>query len=174
MTINVYLAGPIAGCTKTEANDWRHWAATELAKFGLNGISPLRCEPLIGERYMLNHADPRFGTSRAIASKNLMDVNRCDAVLAYMPNEIVEGRPSYGTIIEMAWAKALVRPVILVTDNAYLREHPVVDACVNWHLDTLDEAIETLAGLFQDYALPAITVMPRLRVDGQVLSEIAP
>lgn len=150
--VNVYLAGPIAGCTLGEANDWRNEVIPRLAEFGVIGISPLRCEPIIGERYTLNYQDPKFGTARAIASKNKMDVQRCDALLAYLPTELVARRPSYGTMIEMAWASWAGRPVLLVTDDPYLQQHPVVDACVNWFLDDLADGIETLRGLLAIYA----------------------
>ncbi len=68
MKPTVYLAGPIAGCDKGEANDWRWHVAGKLRASGIVGISPLRCEPLVGERYMVGYEDPRFGTARAIAS----------------------------------------------------------------------------------------------------------
>ena len=50
MTKYVYLAGPIMYCDRAEANDWRYEVANNLMEGGLVGISPLRCEPLIGER----------------------------------------------------------------------------------------------------------------------------
>src|SRR5258706_8501454 len=72
----VYLAGPISGCTGPEAHDWRVNVSGQLARHFIKGVSPLRCEPLRGERYSLTYEDPRFGTARAIASKNFMDVQK--------------------------------------------------------------------------------------------------
>ncbi|MDG5715635.1 hypothetical protein, partial [Acinetobacter baumannii] len=77
---HVYLAGPIVGCNKAEANDWLKSVDLELmreSKDRVRGISPLRCEPIIGERYLLNYEDPKFGTARAIGSKNMADVRWC-------------------------------------------------------------------------------------------------
>lgn len=147
MMRTVYFAGPIAGCTKGEANDWRDEFARRLADIGVRGVSPLRCEPLIGERYMLNYVDPRFGTPRAIASKNAYDVRSCDLTLAYLPREIIERRPSHGTIIELAWAHILGKPTILVTDDPYLQEHPVVQACAGWNLDNFEDAYDVIVGV---------------------------
>ncbi len=82
----VYLAGPIKGCKEADAKDWRRYVAEELDAYGIAGISPLRCEPIVGERYGVGTDDPKFGIARAIMSKNLYDVKACDAILAYIPD----------------------------------------------------------------------------------------
>lgn len=146
----VYLAGPIAGCDKGEANDWRSWICDQFAE-GIVGVSPLRCEPLIGDRYNLQYDDPRFGTPRAIAAKNEFDTRLCDMVLAYLPREMNERRPSYGTILEIAWAHMLGKQVILVSDDPYVMKHPVIDGAVGWKLSTLDEAVDVINGVMEVY-----------------------
>ena len=157
----LYLAGPIAGCTDREANDWRKDVGRRLRTYNIMGISPLRCEPLHGERYATpidmaglktEQADPRFGTARAIASKNMFDVMNCDMTLCFLPLAICAQRPSYGTVIELAWAKMYGKPAILVTDDPYLGNHPVVGACASWILPTLDDAVDVVTGILGDYA----------------------
>ena len=111
----------------------------------------MRCEPLIGERYELQYDDPTFGSARAIASKNLFDVQQCDMTLAYLPRELENRRPSYGTVCELAWAHLLRKPVILVTDDLALVRHPLISACAGWLLRDLDEAIEVVLGLLLTY-----------------------
>lgn len=81
----IYLAGPIFGATGAEANDWRRDMTARLAPHGIVGISPLRCEPMVGERYDVAYADPCFGTPEAILGKNFLDLRACDLTLAYMP-----------------------------------------------------------------------------------------
>lgn len=147
----VYLAGPIAGCDHNEANDWRDYVAGKLHLAGIIGVSPLRCEPLIGDRYKLQHSDPRFGTARAIAAKNLFDVRRCDMVFAFMPNELVSRQISLGTTVELAWGFSYHKPTILVTTNELLRSHPVVQACVSWSLSNLEEGIDVCLGVLRIY-----------------------
>jgi len=146
----VYLAGPILGCTEGEANDWRDELSFALDDIGVIGVSPLRCEPIHGERYGHGtETDPRFGTARAISSKNRLDVNMCDMTLCYFP----DGTPlSKGTLIELAWANAYGKPTILVTTEPSLIEHPVVQACASWIVPTLDDAFEIIAGVLQVYA----------------------
>lgn len=150
----VYLAGSIAGCDHGEANDWRGRVSASLAPHNIRGISPLRCEPLHGDRYDVGYPDPRFGTARAIASKNLNDVKMCDFTLCYMPQALNERRLSVGTLIELAWAHALGKSTILVSDYQFLLEHPVVQANASWILSTLDEAVEVVVGVLGDYARP--------------------
>ena len=148
---HVYLAGPILGCTGSEANDWRQLVDRNFNELGIIGISPLRCEPLIGERYTAEHPDPRFGTARAIAAKNRFDVRNCDITLAFLPKP-EEGRTqSYGTLVEIAWADAYGKQVILVSDDPKILAHPVIDACVDWKLGTLEEAIDVCIGVLDGY-----------------------
>jgi nucleoside 2-deoxyribosyltransferase len=149
----IYLAGPILGQTKGEANDWRHYVAEMLSRASddqIRGVSPLRCEPLIGERYDFRYDDPRFGTPKAIASKNLFDTKNCDFVLAYLPREMGES-VSLGTVVEVGWAHALGKPVIIVSDHPKIVQHPVVQACASWTLGTLEEAVDVLLGVLGGY-----------------------
>lgn len=146
----VYLAGPILGCTKGEANDWRRYVADQLEPHGIIGISPLRCEPLIGERYTLEYPDPRFGVPRAIAAKNKHDVQNGDITLAYLPAEMGPNI-SLGTVGEIFWADAYDKQVILVSDHPKIIQHPVLDAAVDWKLGSLDEAIDVCIGVLGGY-----------------------
>lgn len=148
----VYLAGPIMGCTSFEANDWRQWCDAALVDHGIVGVSPLRCEPLIGERYSNQHSDKRFGDPRAIAAKNKFDVINCDITLAYLPKpEYPKIMPSLGTIGEIFWADAYDKRVILVSNDPVVLSHPVIDAAVDWKLDTLQEAMDVCIGVLSGY-----------------------
>ncbi len=147
----IYLVGPIGECSVGEANDWRHEVMSLLPK-GIVGVSPLRCEPLIGEKYEVVYDDPRFGTANAIAAKNEYDTRNCDMVLAFMPKFLNERRPSYGSTIELAWAHMLGKQVILVSDDEYLMRHPLINAVTNWRLETLSEAMEVIEGVLGVYS----------------------
>lgn len=155
MKRTVYLAGPVAGLTEDEAKDWRVEVQMALADHNIMGISPLRCEPATDGRYDVpdntQDNDKRFGTAQAIGSKNEFDARSCDMMLAYLP--MVPGRiPSVGTITEIGWGKALNKPVILVTNDPYLQDHPVIQHCASWSLDNLSDAVDVLIGVLGDYA----------------------
>ena len=147
----VYLAGPILGCTAGEANDWRRYVDDRIRDHNIIGISPLRCEPLIGERYTAQYADNRFGTPRAIAAKNKFDVMNSDITLAYLPATMA-ANISLGTVGEIFWADMAGKQVILVSDHPKIISHPVIDAAVDWKLDTLDEAVDVIIGVLGGYS----------------------
>lgn len=147
---HVYLAGPILGCTEGEASDWRRYMHSKLGPHGIIGISPLRCEPIHGERYTADYPDPRFGVPRAIAAKNKFDVLNADMTLAYLP-AAMGPNVSLGTIGEIFWANMANKQVILVSDHAKINAHPVIDAAVNWKLQTLDEAADVIIGVLGGY-----------------------
>lgn len=147
----IYLAGPIIGCNKGQANDWRDYVNNELPD-NIIGVSPLRCEPRIGRKYKATYEDdPRFGTAMAIKAKNEFDTRNCDLVLAYLPKEMNDKRPSYGTVIEMAWAYMIDKPVMLVTDDKFMKTHPLIQSVSSWMLDDLDQAVETIVGVMEVY-----------------------
>jgi nucleoside 2-deoxyribosyltransferase len=148
---SIYLAGPIYGCDKGEANDWRNEIRAQIEPLGIRGISPLRCEPLVDKTYPLFCDDPRFGTQKAIGAKNELDVRACDMTLVYLPKASTEKRPSYGTIIELAWAYAFNKPTILVSDDPHIVGHPLTVKCAQWILPTLADAVTVIKGVYGDY-----------------------
>lgn len=152
MAMRAYLAGPIAGCNQSEAKDWRAYVGTKLHASGITAVSPLRCEPIVGEEYALQYDDPRFGTPAAISGKNWFDTANADLVLAYLPKQLNDRRPSYGTIIEIGWAIGMRKPVVLVTDDEHLAHHPLIARNVDWILDDLTTAIDVIEGLLGIYA----------------------
>lgn len=147
----VYLAGPILGCTKGEANDWRGDADALLYPNGIVGISPLRCEPLIGDRYTTEYSDPRFGTAKAISAKNLYDVENCDMGLVYLPKPADGCYPSVGTIMELGALRAAHKQTVVWTDDPFMMKHPVVLGWSDWQLPTLEAACEVLIGILGGY-----------------------
>lgn len=149
----VYLAGPILGCTQSEANDWRHYVNDRLRYTGIVSISPLRREPIVGPVYEAGYDDPKFGSAAAIGSKNFYDTEACDFVLVYLPrgDPAKDKEVSLGTLIELGWARKAHKPIILVTDNPFVAGHPVVRFCANWTLGTLDDAIDVLVGVLGGY-----------------------
>ena len=138
----IYLAGPIAGLNEQEATEWRKGVVDTLPH-GIVGISPLRCEPL--KQGMV------YTDARAINAKNWLDTESADLVLAFLPKEMNERRPSIGTIIEIGWAIGLRKPLIVVSDDEYLMEHPLIQRNASWRLDNLPDAVEVITGLFGDY-----------------------
>lgn len=148
----IYLAGPIAGLTEEEATTWRHDVNFMLPD-NIIGISPLRCEPVKpGMTYTTPGAvDKMWSDPRAINAKNWLDTESSDLVLAYLPKQMNDRRPSIGTIIEIGWTLGLKKPLIVVSDDKQLLNHPLIECNAAWRLDNLDDAVEVIIGLFGDY-----------------------
>lgn len=144
----IYLAGPIAGQTEAQANDWRISVNSVLKYTGLVAVSPLRCEPPDPDGVYSLEANPSspFHSARAIAEKNLIDVRTCDAMLAYLPNAA-----SVGTLIELGWAYAYHKPIIVVTMDPKLTSHPIIKTCAGWVLEDLGSAVDVLLAIFGAY-----------------------
>jgi len=122
--VKVYLAGPMEGCSDDEMLVWRK-AATLSFNDGIKSISPVRI-------------DSTFTT--AIITQNQYDVKECDVTLAYLPKSISDRRCSYGTICEIAWAHAQNKPVVIVSDDPYVHDHPVIQE-IGVHFDELNPAV---------------------------------
>ncbi len=136
-----------------DAKDWRSRCIEHLAAWGIAGISPLRCEPPPnGKTYDITYPDPRFGTARAIASKNVYDVRAADMILAYVPKKYTSINPAYGTLCELAWGHILGKPTVVVTDDPYIEQHPLINACAGWMLPTLSAGLDVCTGVLGDYA----------------------
>ena len=134
MNNRVYLAGPITGATYAGANDWREHFSNMLDVRGLVGVSPLRCEPLVGAVYAPHYSDIQFGTPEAIGAKNRWDVARCDATVAFLPKDESEviGHTSIGTICEVNWAYDAGKLVMVISDIPYIRNNAVLKSFVPW------------------------------------------
>lgn len=154
MSVYIYLAGPITGCNDEGANSWRDDFATRLFQTHPHfvGVSPLRCEPIIGDIYKPQYDDNQFGTPEVIGAKNKMDVARCDLTMAYLP---ADNPPSIGTLQEIGWAAGMGKPIILVTDNGYVRNNAVIKATVPWRFPErphgFQKALEVIEGLYLVY-----------------------
>jgi nucleoside 2-deoxyribosyltransferase len=177
---SLYLAGPIFGCTEGEAKDWRAYVTEQLP--WVTCISPLRCEPMVGERYDVSYKDPCFGAPKAIVAKNFLDLRQCDMTLAYFPappeiDELADTaafltqqgfnghaerltrigkkspQRSIGTIGEVSWAYALRKPCIVVSTDPLIEHHPFTSVQPDWPvLPDLETALRLIRGVWTDYA----------------------
>ena len=150
MKIFVYLAGPVTGHTVSNVNDWRYELKSKFPK-NIVGVSPLREQEAENPVYKIWTDEPKFGSPMAISGKNWYDTLKCDVVLAYLPKQMNDQHPSYGTVIEIGWAIGVRKPIILVTDDPNLSEHPLIKTNVNWIFDNFDDAVHTITGIFGTY-----------------------
>ena len=141
----IYIAGPIEWVNEEEREDWRLLADLQFENKTnfVKGINPGR-----------NQDKPYDGTyadAQRIVQNNYNDCKMCDAILAYLPKEINNRRPSYGAAFEIAWFIEMRKPIVIVTDDDYVKYHPMFKAHTGYIYDTLDEGIDQIVDLFNDF-----------------------
>ncbi len=126
---HVYLAGPITGVLYDVATSWRDRAIRYLDEHGIVGLSPMRGTQ--GPNQSLN-------TSAAITTRARSDLMRSDAVLVNLLNSKTV---SIGTMIELGWADAWRKPVVLVIEPDNIHQHSIVGTLAGFCVETLDEGL---------------------------------
>lgn len=146
----LYLAGPIAGCSLEEAKGWREIVKTNLNP-NISCINPIRNTKewdKNGTASIEGQSDCPTVATRALAVRSYMDVRRSNGIFCYLPKFMNERRPSVGTIMEIAYGHALGIPTLLVTDDDYFKRHPLMQECVGWNVNTIEEGIYVANTIF--------------------------
>ena len=146
----VYLAGPIAGISGSDATDWRHYALARLEIHCIECLSPMRAKAALGEQEKIStnyHDYERLGTfftSKAIMARDFNDVRRADVLLV---NLLGAPRPSLGTVMELAWAYAMQKPAVVAIEPSGNPndDHPLIHEAMPFRVDSLDDAIDAVA-----------------------------
>lgn len=143
MKPKVYLAGPISGLTLDDAQDWRDSVRAALAP-EIEGFSPLRGKKYLQSAGILEGSYEQWpmSTARAILERDHWDCRTADAILV---NLIGAGSISKGTIMEIAFASAYRKPLVLAmekTGNPH--DHPMVVEAATARVYTLADTIVCL------------------------------
>jgi hypothetical protein len=67
-----------------------------------------------------------------------MDVMRCDAILV---NFLGATKVSIGSVLEIAWADAWRKPIIIVMEKENIHSHAMIREMAGFITSSLDEAI---------------------------------
>jgi nucleoside 2-deoxyribosyltransferase len=149
----VYLAGPISGLAYAGAVDWREAAVAELAAAGIKGLSPMRCKDYLSNMADLEANCREYGeinvlsSPRGITARDRFDATRCDVLLV---NLLGAERVTVGTMIELGWADASRIPIVCAMEKeGNLHDHAMVNTIIDFRLDTLGEALNTVKAILQ-------------------------
>lgn len=146
----VYLAGPIAGRSGSQACAWREYAQSCLGTLGIRSLSPMRNKHALrfADRISTDFHDYKdlghFYTAKGIMARDFGDVQRADALLV---NLLGCESVSIGTVMELAWAYQLRKPVVVAMEkegNPHDR-HPMVAEAIPFRVETLADAIDAVA-----------------------------
>lgn len=146
----VYAAGPIGGFTHDECTEWRDYLIKNI-DHRIEVFCPMRgCEFLKGpekltcQSYELNP----MTTQKGIMDRDFNDVKRADVLFANLLRHGGDAQMrSLGTAMEIAWAYALQKPVVLLMDRPNIHEHAMLEEAASYIVDDLDVAIRLTEAL---------------------------
>lgn len=154
----VYLAGPISGLTWSESSIWRDQAATALAKDGVECFSPMRdCDNLTQVGVIdgtCSYDDGLLTTSRAVMSRDFFDVKRADLILVNLHSA---KKVSIGTIMEIAWAWQMQKPVVIIAEPTNQQvAHIMVQEAASVIVPDLNQAISVVRSYCRNHIGPQL------------------
>lgn len=130
----IYLAGPISGCNEDQIMGWRLHANKIFAQEGMVGLCPI------------DVTSEGMDLKSIAVLRDKMDVERCDAVMMNLSGAM---RVSIGTMVELGWASAYKKPIILILEKGNLHDHGFVTTLADDIYETVDEAIKAVCCMLQ-------------------------
>jgi nucleoside 2-deoxyribosyltransferase len=140
MKPSIYLAGPINGQSHTNALGWREYV-TEKLHGVIDCYSPLRDAKSWSKGGTFGAAtfpDNALYTDQGITTRDRLDVMRCDALVV---NFFGVTKVSIGTCIELGWADAWRKPVVMIMEKNNVHDHSMVRGISGYIVTDLDEAV---------------------------------
>ena len=145
----LYPAGSIRGKTYEEANEWRK-ILQELLWHKMILLNPLRGkEELKGQVITLELMEASTNPliqPKGVVRRDLWDIRRCDAMIV---NLLDAEEVFQGTIFEMGFAHALLKPIVVMMEDDNIHYHPFVTETASFVVPTLEEAVDILSHLFE-------------------------
>ena len=146
MSGKVYLAGPITGLSFEGATDWRNEVVDKLVAVGIDAYSPLRAKAYLrGVNAISDHyPDSVLSSRKGITNRDRFDVMRCDVLFA---NMLGSTKASIGTAIELGWADAFRKPIVLVMESDNVHDHAMVNEVSGFIVRTIEEGLDVVKAL---------------------------
>jgi len=138
---SVYLMGPVLGTKYEECNGWRESAKEELAKYDIQGISPLRHKDLTDTSGLMSDlgGGNMMTTQSGIVTRDRYDVTHCNLGLA---NLLGAKKISLGTMVEYGWLDMRRIPIITIMEKeGNPHDHTFIRELSGFRVETLEEGI---------------------------------
>lgn len=135
----LYCAGPITGVSYGESTDWRECIANKLPSH-IKAVSPMRGKKYLENEKVVKDAYEEYPLSsqKGTICRDRMDVMRCDMLLV---NFLGASKVSIGSVMEIAWADAWRKPIILVMEKENIHSHSMIKEVSGYIVSNLDEAV---------------------------------
>lgn len=133
----IYLAGPITGLSYGECTDWRAYVTRQLPLAAC--YSPMRAKTFLQhEQCVQDHYDHPLASQGGITMRDRWDVMTCDLLFV---NVLGAKLPSIGTVMEVAWADAWRKPIVLCMEAGNPHDHSMVRGVQPFIVEDLDSGI---------------------------------
>lgn len=141
--LKVYLSGKISGLNKSDALNWREDAKKALQDV-CELICPLRHADMVAQEHypgLANGLHPE-----EILQRDLLDIEDSDLILCLFDAS------SIGTMMELGYAYARDKEIIMILDDEHLAKHPFISGySLNTVVNSLSEAYSLIAFLEANY-----------------------
>ena len=147
MNRRVYLAGPIRYTSYVSATGWRDDVAGVLRAAGIEPLSPMRGKGYLRNETVINGPfgngsyPQALSTPAAINGRDRFDVMSSDIIFM---NLLGADKVSIGTMIEVGWADAYRKPILLIDKDGSLHDHAMVRHAASWVFDNMIDAVYAL------------------------------
>ena len=143
-----YLAGQITDLTFDEAQGWREEVTPKLTAAGITVHNPLRAKDFLRDYGVLKqnylHASP-LSSGKGIVTRDRNDVRTCDIVLMNLKGM---DRVSIGCMVEVGWADAWRKPIVMVLDeDTKYYDHEFIKEIAGYIVYDLDDALEVVKAI---------------------------
>jgi len=156
----VYLSGTMDE-DKVEHREWRRKATKLLGEHGIITRSPYRGRDkskivkMDNYHYIVTDAPVNNRLSNMLVARDLKDVQDCDMLLVNL-RETKGGRPSIGTISELAWAYEHHKPVVCVVDketsDSHYYKHPFVHQFISQWVSNVEDGVSVIVNYWHPQA----------------------
>lgn len=142
----VYLAGPITGMTLDQSEDWRTYVRKKLPP-NVVGLSPLRGKEHLKRQGAIKdcYEDNPLTSAKGITTRDRWDATRCDCLFVNFLEATVV---SIGTVMEVAWADAARKPIVVAMKEGNVHWHAMIRQSAGFIVPSLDDGINVIATLF--------------------------
>ena len=147
----VYLAGPITGLSFDAASDWRNLAKKDLANHGITALDPMRGKHYLSQVTEFTNDGDKYqpfsalSSNRGIITRDRWDAMRCDLLFV---NFLGAERVSIGTVMEIAWADAVRKPIVCIMEEGNVHAHGMIREALGYRVSTLAEALALTIAIF--------------------------
>jgi len=130
----------MSGLNYDECTNWRHEVASKLYD-DVIALSPMRAKQFLKEEKFIDDSYEKYNlsTKEAITARDRNDVMTCDLVFA---NFLGAKKVSIGSVIELGWADAWRKPIVIVMEPDNIHQHSIVNTICGFKVQTLEEGID--------------------------------